>query len=126
MTDITQRKDLELLIDSFYKKALKDKLIQHFFTDVVPLDWEQHIPLIVDFWESSLLDSGNYKGNPMSAHLKLDQRSPLKKVHFDRWLELWERNVNENFEGEKAKLAISRAKQIAQLMQYKIEQERAQ
>jgi hemoglobin len=124
MPDITHRKDLELLIDAFYKKALKDELIQHFFTEVVQLDWEQHIPLIVDFWESSLLGTGNYKGNPMSAHLQLDRKSPLEPAHFDRWLKLWEETVNENFDGETANLAISRAQQIAQLMQFKIEQER--
>ncbi|MAY82628.1 MAG: sec-independent protein translocase TatC [Flavobacteriales bacterium] len=124
MKDIENREDLELLIDRFYKKALKDEVIQHFFTKEVELNWDSHIPLIVDFWESSLLGTGIYRGNPMSAHIALDQNSPMEQKHFDRWLNLWEESVKEHFAGEKADLAVSRAKQIAQLMQFKIGQER--
>lgn len=123
MKDIEERKDLELLIDEFYKKALKDPIISHFFTKVVQLDWKTHIPLIVDFWESNLLGSGNYKGNPMLTHLELNRKSPLNKEHFDRWLLLWEQTIKEQFKGDKAHLAIKRAEQIAQLMQFKIQQQ---
>lgn len=122
-SDIKNRADLETLIDSFYQKATHDELIKHFFTEVVQLNWQTHIPLIVDFWESSLFGSNNYKGNPMTAHLALNQKSPLLPQHFDRWLELWEATVNELFEGAMAEMTIARAKQIAQLMQFKIKGE---
>lgn len=122
--DLSTRSAIEILIDRFYQKALKDELIKHFFTEVVQLNWEKHIPLIVDFWESNILGTGNYQGNPMLVHLELNRKSKLEAKHFDRWLELWELTIKENFEGEKAELAMSRAQQIAQLMQYKIKQEK--
>jgi len=56
--------------------------------------------------------------------IALDKLIPLSKNHFDQWLELWESTVKENFCGAKAEEAISRAKNIAGIMQYKIEQNR--
>ena len=56
MKEIEGRKDVELLVDRFYEKAFKDKVIGHFFTQVVPLDLNHHIPILYDFWESTLFD----------------------------------------------------------------------
>ena len=49
-------------------------------------------------------------------------RLGAKDIHFDRWLNLWEITVNENFSGPKAIETISRAKNIAAIMQHKIAQ----
>ena len=59
--DITNRTDIEKLIILFYEKVKKDTVIGFIFTDVVPINWEHHIPLIVDFWETILLDNPVYK-----------------------------------------------------------------
>ncbi len=73
MKDIQERKDIELLVDEFYKKVLKDDVIGHFFTEVVQLDWEKHIPIMYDFWETTLLGNIKYKGNPMVKHIELSK-----------------------------------------------------
>jgi hemoglobin len=52
-----------------------------------------------DFWEMVLFDGHAYKGNPMKTHLNLNEKSPLKKVHFDAWIDLFNETVNELFEG---------------------------
>lgn len=122
MKDITNRKDVELLIDSFYKKVVKDELIGDFFTKVVALDWNVHIPIMYDFWESILFGKAKYKGNPMIKHIDLSNKKSLTDKHFERWLFLWENTVNENFYGEKAKEAVQQAKNISGLMKLKIAQ----
>ncbi len=118
--DIQTRSDIELLVNMFYKKVQKDEVISHFFNDVVVLDWSKHIPVMYDFWESILLDKHNYKGNPMPAHISLNEKSPMKKEHFDRWIQLFSSTVDELFSGEKAEQAKTRALSIATVMQIKI------
>ena len=120
MNDITNRADIETLVNSFYKKVLKDEHIKGFFTEVVPLDWNIHIPIMFDFWESQLLSTYSYKGNAMEPHLKLHRKKQLEQSHFDRWLLLWEQTLNEHFEGPIAELALNKAKQIAGLMALKL------
>jgi len=121
MRDIENRKDIEHLIDTFYKRLLQDKTISHFFTQVVVLDWEVHIPLLYDFWESMLFDTYTYKGNAMHKHISLHQKQSLEPEHFERWLYLWEQTILQNYKGQKANKAIEKAKQIGSLMLFKIQ-----
>ncbi|MFT6815731.1 MAG: hemoglobin [Sphingobacteriales bacterium] len=121
MKDIETRVNIEFLINAFYQKITIDKLVGHFFTEVVVLEWDKHIPIIVDFWEGVLFGATKYKGNPMLKHIELSKKSPLKALHFERWLSTWEETIRAHFEGPKAEEAISRARQIGSLMQFKIE-----
>lgn len=122
MEDIRTRADIEMLVSAFYKKAMTDFKIGQFFTEVVELNLELHLPVICDFWETVLLDNVVYRGNPMVKHLALSEKRTLRPQHFDRWLMLWSATINASYEGPKADLAINRAKQIAGLMQHKISQ----
>lgn len=122
-TDIANENDIKILVDKFYKKVLTDSEIGFIFTDIAHLSLEKHMSIMYSFWGSTLLGQHSYKGNPMTKHIDLNKIIPLKQNHFERWLELWEQTVNENFAGEKANEAISRAKNIAALMQYKIAQQ---
>ena len=118
---IQTREDIIRLVDTFYRKAIHDPLIGHFFTEVVHLDWDLHMPTMYDFWETVLLDQTSYKGNPILKHIELDQKARLTPAHFERWLTLWRETVHELFTGEKAEEAVKRAEMIRQLMQYKVE-----
>lgn len=120
--EITSRADIELLVDEFYKKVVKDEIIGSFFTEVVELDWDQHIPIMYRFWETMLLDNMIYKGNPMLVHIDLHKKSPLTKAHFDRWKALFFATLDEHFTGERVDEAKRRAENMASLMLYKIEQ----
>ena len=117
MRELSNSSEIQFLVDQFYKKATSNKEIGHFFST---LKLESHLPMICKFWESILLDNPEYKGNPMLKHIELHKKHPLLKKHFNTWLSLWEETVNENFEGEIAKKATSSAKNIANLMQFKI------
>ena len=121
MKEIENRADVEFLVDKFYEKVLKDDLIGFFFNDVVQLNLKKHMPVMYDFWESTLFGLAKYRGNPMLKHIELDQKSKMKAEHFDRWLALWEETVNEYFQGNIAEDAINKANQIGGLMKFKIE-----
>jgi hemoglobin len=119
-TDITSRADITLFISSFYEKVKQNKEIGFIFNEVVKMDWEKHIPIIVDFWETILLDNPVYKKNAMEVHYELNKKIPLNKIHFETWLSLFNATVNELFEGKIATLAKTRARSVANLMQFKI------
>src|SRR5688500_18517545 len=117
MKDIGGREDIQELVQKFYEKVTKDELIGPFFTHV---NWDKHLPVMYDFWESVLFFTGTYGGNPMQVHKALNARMPLQPVHFERWKELFIQTVNELYRGEKAELACMRAGNIADLMQMRI------
>jgi hemoglobin len=119
-TDIRDRKDIELLINSFYEKVKQDETIGYFFTEVIPVDWNKHLPVMYNFWENIVFFTGSYEGNPMVQHQNLHKKSPMKVEHFKKWIELFESTVNEHFNGDKAELIKQRATSIATIMQLKI------
>lgn len=118
--DITSRADIEKFIVPFYEKVKADKTIGFIFTEVISMNWEEHIPLIVDFWETILLDNPVYTKNAMEVHYAINNKVPLKKEHFDSWLFLFNTALDELFEGKIATLAKTRAASIGQLMLFKM------
>jgi hemoglobin len=118
--DITCRKDIELLVRSFYDKVKADDTIGYIFNDIVKVHWEKHLPVMFDFWENVLFFTGGYNGNPMEIHQHLHRVVPLTATHFKRWEKLFLQTVDELFEGEKAELAKQRAVSISMVMQVKI------
>ena len=111
--DIENRGDLELLLREFYAVAMTDAQIGHFFTRIVQLDLETHIPVIANFWEKVLFGNPVYFGNPMALHQHLHEKSPITKEHFERWLRIWTETVNRLFAGETADKAKEKAVIIA-------------
>ncbi|HQW93141.1 MAG TPA: group III truncated hemoglobin [Ferruginibacter sp.] len=122
--DINSRADIEKFITAFYEKVKVDATIGFIFTEVVQMNWEKHIPLIVDFWETILLDNPVYKKNAMEVHFDLNKKIPLQKEHFSSWLLLFAKAIDEFFEGKKAEMAKTRAKSIADVMFFKMENAR--
>jgi hemoglobin len=121
--DITGREDIDLLMNVFYEKLLKDDTINYIFTDVVKINIKTHIPVIADFWESILFNRNIYHNNPMKIHLDMHSKTPLLKHHFITWLDYFNSSVDELFEGEIALKAKQRALSIATTMQIKIAQQ---
>ena len=120
MTDIECRADIEKLIISFYEKVKLDTAIGFIFNEVVAIDWSHHIPVIVDFWETILLDNPVYKKNAMEVHYGLNKKIPLLPKHFSQWLLLFYTTVDNMFVGKTATLAKTRAKSIASVMGLKM------
>lgn len=118
--DIQTRADLEGMLWAFYEQAFADELIGHFFTRVVPLNLEIHIPVITDFWEAIIFNKHSYKKNVMVVHQHIHHLSHIKKEHLDRWVKIFTATVDDRFEGEKATLIKQRAMSIATIMDIKL------
>lgn len=120
MTDIATREDLVTLMESFYSKALADETIGHYFTKVIAMQMEKHIPVIVDFWETIVFNRPKYQGDTFGVHDRLHHLSPFKDEHFLRWISLFKETANELFAGDKTELIKQRAESIATVMRIKL------
>ncbi|MBZ5857110.1 group III truncated hemoglobin [Flavihumibacter profundi] len=118
--DIRNRADIESLITRFYDYVQVDPVIGHFFTEVVKVNFQKHLPVMFDFWENILFYSGNYNGNPMAVHKHLHSLHPLTKEDFEHWLKLFKATAHEHFEGPNTELIIQRAMSIATTMEIKL------
>lgn len=120
MNDIETRTDIDIVMRVFYERALADEVIGYIFTDVAKIDLTNHLPIIGDFWETVLFQTGNYAKhgrNPLEVHHQLHLRSALEPKHFSRWLELFVQCVDKEFEGVRAEFMKMRAYAIANRFQ---------
>lgn len=114
--DITNKEDIQLMVDSFYKKVNEDAILGPVFNDFAKVDWESHLPKMYSFWDSVLFSTATYQGRPFQKHIPL----PISKEHFNRWLELFLANADELFEGPVTEEAKHRAQTIAHIFQTKL------
>lgn len=120
MHDIKNRKDIELLVDTFYGKVMINPIIGPIFSDVVRVNWGKHLPKMYSFWSSLLLNEQSFSGNPMKVHIGLSKLTDMTEVEFSEWLMLFHETVDELFSGKIADEAKMRASNIARLMEAKI------
>lgn len=111
--DIMSRKDVTVLLEDFYSRLLNDPITKPIFDDI---NMEEHLPIIINFWCMVLFNEDSYKGNPFNKHTHLN----LSKKHFQTWLFHFERTIKERHDGNKAELAVQRAKSIAFIFQSKL------
>src|SRR5690554_2219315 len=115
--EIVVREDIETLVNLFYDKIRKDDLLSGIFDSVIKDNWSQHLEKMYRFWETVLLGEKTYRGNPFLSHANFK----IDKTHFDRWIELFEETVDENFYGEIALESKWRAEKMAEMFQLKME-----
>lgn len=118
--DITKRIDIETVIRDFYTRALQDQQIGFFFTEVINLDIEKHLPHICDFWDQNLFHSGTYKNNVLKIHQNLNHKVALEKIHFEQWLKLFNTSVDDRFKGLNADKMKTNALSIATVLQIRL------
>ena len=117
--DIEQFQDIKSLVDAFYSRIRDDAMLGPIFDDVAQVDWAEHLPKLCEFWETVLLAVPGYKGDPIDGHVALHQRlaeqpdADLEQKHFDRWLALFSRTVDDLFEGPTAERAKRSATRMA-------------
>jgi len=121
MTDIQNKENIHFIISEFYVKLVKDDLVKHFFDDIIKNNHlEEHLNIVTDFWNAILFNATEYQRNAMHPHLVLNQTKPFKNEHFKRWLLHFNSTIDENFKGEKAEMAKTRALSIATVMEIKL------
>ncbi|MRX63493.1 group III truncated hemoglobin [Maribacter luteus] len=116
-TDIKDRKDVSLLVNTFYAKVRKDKVLGPIFNNIIN-DWDAHLELLTDFWETQLFLKRKYFGNPVTAHEEVDEKTnqTITPEHFGFWLNLWFQTLDELFEGETAWIAKNRAQKMSTML----------
>jgi len=114
--DITSLKDIQFLVDQFYDAVQKDPFLGPIFNARLAGRWEMHHRKLYRFWHTVLLRRPDYFGDPVPMHfdMNIDQR------HFDGWLEIWTRTVDDNFEGVIAERAKFRGKTMSMAFMSKI------
>ena len=111
-TDITNRQDISLLVNTFYKKIREDKVLGPIFNGIID-DWDAHLVLLTDFWETQLFLKRKYHGNPITAHQDVDDK-------------LNHTITSEHFEGETAWIAKNRAQKMSTMLFMHIYQHRTE
>jgi len=119
MKDIENIDDIKVLVDAFYAKVNEDDLLSPIFNHIAKVNWEAHLPRMYQFWASLLIDTNEYRGQPFDKHA--EHSNHIHAIHFDRWILLFNQTIDELFEGEKAKLAKTRAQSIGAIFQYKLD-----
>tara|TARA_R110001583_G_scaffold4032_2_gene24203 strand:+ start:4767 stop:5159 length:393 start_codon:yes stop_codon:yes gene_type:complete len=116
-TDIKDRKDVSLLVNTFYVKVRNDKVLGPIFNNIIN-DWDAHLELLTDFWETQLFLKRKYFGNPVTAHEEVDEKTnqTITPEHFGFWLNLWFQTLDELFEGETAWIAKNRAQKMSTML----------
>ncbi|MFQ5446760.1 MAG: group III truncated hemoglobin [Saprospiraceae bacterium] len=120
-SDITNRKNIELLVNTFYGKVKNNPVLSYIFDDVAKINWETHLPKMYSFWASILLGEHSFSGNPMQKHIALSKMTEMTEKEFSEWLHLFTDTVDELFWGEKANEVKLRAGNIARLMLHNIQ-----
>ncbi|MBV6655620.1 MAG: group III truncated hemoglobin [Mameliella sp.] len=121
MKDIENREDIKVFVDGLYKRLLEDHALRPFFLEVANLHLAEHLPVIYDFWESVLFQTGNYQGGTLQKHLALHMDRPLEARHFELWLSHFYDSINEHFEGQKTEEAKQKARSISAVIRIKTE-----
>lgn len=114
--DILSIDDIKLLVNTFYEQAQKDALLGPVFNSKIS-DWDKHLNIMYTFWETVILDGYSYKGTPFNKHIDL----PINREHFDHWVALFSKVIDELFEGPHAENAKQRAAQFGVIFSSKLE-----
>jgi len=89
---------IDLVMRRFYAGVRKDPVLGPIFNRHVE-NWPEHEEKIARFWRNAILFERSYDGNPMMAHM---QAGDVRADHFDVWLALFDRVLDETLPGETA------------------------
>jgi hemoglobin len=113
MRDITTKNDIVDFVNAFYDKVMRNELLSPFFKN---LNFEKHLPKMVDFWAFVLLDQAGYTTNVTDKHMQFR----LTHDHFEQWISLFNGTLDELFAGEKVEMAKQRAALIGWTIENKL------
>jgi hemoglobin len=120
LPDIRDRDDLTVLVHAFYDRVRTEPQLGPIFEEIAQVNWQLHLPKMVNFWEKALFRSGDYNGNPLRTHLNLNQKVVLRKPLFEQWVQLFDTTVDTHFQGERAGHIKRIAADMAQVMYSRI------
>lgn len=115
--DIQDIEDIKILVDTFYTRIQQDDLLGIIFNQNIQDRWPEHLDKMYRFWQTILLEEYTYDGRPFPPHAHL----PIKQIHFDHWMKLFEETLDGLFSGPKAEEAKWRAQKMATMFMSKLD-----
>ncbi|MGV3684240.1 MAG: group III truncated hemoglobin [Daejeonella sp.] len=115
--DIKGLDDIKVFVDDFYGRIQHDALLAPIFNFRLSTHWGPHLEKMYLFWNAALFGIKGYSGSPFMKHATMD----LNSEHFERWLNLFNRTIDEHFEGPVASDAKRRALLMAEMFRSKLD-----
>ena len=112
--EISDARDIRLLVDTFYNRAKNDDLLAPIFAQRIHY---HSLEPLYKYWETILVGEEAQVEIPFPKHADL----PLTHQHFDRWLSLFHQTVDDLFIGAVADKAKFRAIRMSEVFRYKME-----
>jgi hemoglobin len=105
---------VDRLVETFYGKVRQDERLAKLFAQDMSKDWPEHLAQMKGFWRSVVMQTSEYNGRPVPAHMKM---SDIKPEDFARWLELFREAAVQTCTKGAAELFVNRAETIAKSLQ---------
>lgn len=118
--DVLDRADILKFLKIFYAQVKDNEALKIFFEHKDDTDWERFSELMSRFWENVIFYTGDYEGNPIETHRRINSIHPTNHEHFTHWERLFEKTLRENFEGPNVEKMITQSKSIASVMKRNI------
>lgn len=118
--DLDTRSEIHDLVVYFYREIVFDEFLDHVFEDVAQVDWNVHIPRLIDYWCGVLLRQPGYDGMVLASHHDVHDLEEFTPEHFETWFAMWVRCVNERWQGPLAERAKSHAAHMVRVMSRKL------
>ena len=116
MKKIESRKEISILVNTFYTKIRNDETLGPIFNNRIPTDkWPEHLDKLTDFWETNLFGIAKFNGSPTRKHIEVDDslHNTIDQNHFAQWLKIWLETIDELYEGAIAFKAKNSARKMA-------------
>lgn len=106
---------IETMVRAFYATLIKDELVGPFFIKALGEDlnngkWSEHYGTLDSFWLLMMTGEKGYMGDPYMVHAFIGK---LSVEVFDRWLELFHKQVHSQFTPEIADRFYTKSQTIA-------------
>lgn len=111
---LCSNQEIHDLVHDFYDRIRTDSILGPIFDSHID-DWDTHLEIMVRFWSSLLLSSGEYQGSPMARHTALPE---LNASLFERWLDLFHQTTRELSNTAMARKAEEFSRRIARSLWY--------
>ncbi|MCV6603401.1 MAG: group III truncated hemoglobin [Cohaesibacter sp.] len=108
---------VDQLVEAFYGKVRQHERLALLFANDMSKDWAEHLDQMKAFWRSVVMQTAEYQGRPVPAHMKMTE---IKPEDFASWLSLFRETAHEICTPGAASLFINRAETIARSLQMAI------
>ncbi len=118
--DLDTRGKIHDAVVHFYREVVFDDLLEPVFGEIAEVDWNEHIPKLIDYWCQVLLGEPGYAGYVLGPHRSVHELRPFTPELFDRWYRLWSESIDSRWSGPLAEKAKTHAERLAGVLSRKL------